>query len=342
MNLLNKLKEKSLQLSSSNFDDLALDIFRFQAENNKVYKDYLTALSFDINTVTSVEKVPFLPIEFFKSSKVISGKWDPTTSYKSSGTTSMDRSIHYVEDERHYLSNTRKVFEEIYQSLDDCVFFALLPSYQSQGHSSLIKMVDYFMGVAQDKSQEKMGGYYLEDFDRLIKDLKGAVNHISIKKSKKKVILFGVGYALLDLAVHVNDLGEDLGGVTIIETGGMKGRRKEMVKADFYSRLKSSMGDVAIHSEYGMTELFSQAYSQDERYYDLPKQMRVIIRDINDPFTILKNGRVGGINIIDLANVHSCSFIETKDLGRSFEADKFEIIGRIDNSDIRGCNLLVV
>ncbi|UXX78878.1 acyl transferase [Reichenbachiella carrageenanivorans] len=279
-------------------------------------------------------QIPFLPVDFFKHHEVKTGHWIPQEVYMSSGTTTSIRSRHYIEDAEFYLNNTKEIFEKLYQPLHEQLFFALLPSYQEQGNSSLVKMVDYFISQSQS---DKVGGFYLDRTAQLITDLSE-----QLQTSSRSIVLFGVGYALLDMVEHVKRAGVRLDGLTIIETGGMKGRRKDMVKSEFYALLKEGMGDVKIQSEYGMTELLSQAYSFNEVSYCLPKQMKVLIRDPEDPFSYLASGRTGGVNIIDLANVHSCAFIETSDLGRLTSEGEFEVLGRLDNSEIRGCNLMVL
>lgn len=328
MSLINSFKKRVANIGEENFEELTLDIFRFQAVNNPVYHAYLQHLNIDVSDVHSTTQIPFLPIEFFKTHEVKSGEWESKKTFMSSGTTGMIRSKHYLDEIEFYLENTRLIFESFYDSLATFRFFALLPSYQEQGNSSLITMVDYFM---QEAKQDD-GGYYLNNTQELTRQIRQSLDR------KSKVALFGVGYALLDLCDNSR---ESLDGLLIIETGGMKGRREEMTKDEFYEIMRSELGEVTIHSEYGMTELLSQAYS-DGQFFRPGRTMRVMIRDVNDPFSQLSDGRVGGVNVIDLANIHSCSFIETKDLGRSFPDGRFEILGRIDNSDIRGCNLLVV
>ncbi|MEO9964427.1 MAG: acyl transferase [Reichenbachiella sp.] len=243
------------------------------------------------------------------------------------------RSKHHIEDVEYYLNNAQSIFENFYGPLEEKIFFALLPSYQEQGDSSLVQMVEFFI----DKSGSfTNGGFYLNKTELLIADLL-----IQLENNTKQVILFGVGYALLDLAELASSLDVKLDGLTVIETGGMKGRRKDMVKEEFYGELKAKLGDIKIHSEYGMTELLSQAYSMNEKSFVLPDCMKILIRDSEDPFSYLTPGRAGGINVIDLANVHSCSFIETSDLGKILSDGTFTILGRLDNSDIRGCNLMI-
>ncbi|UXP30866.1 acyl transferase [Reichenbachiella agarivorans] len=329
MKLINSFKQRLPTLEALGFESLALDIFHFQAQNNQIYMEYLSRLGVDHLRIDSIDKIPFLPIEFFKYHDIKTGEWLEEKAFLSSGTTGMQRSKHLVEDLHFYEQNAKMIFDSFYGDMGNMTFFALLPSYQQQGNSSLIAMVDYFM----KESKSERGGYYLDNTGQLIEDLQNELKH------SHDVVLFGVGYALLDFCEGCRS---PLDGLTIIETGGMKGRREEMTKDEFYTLMKNKLGAVSIHSEYGMTELLSQAYSQENHRFSTPSTMKILIRDINDPFTMLDEGKAGGINVIDLANIHSCSFIETKDLGSVHSDGSFDILGRIDNSDIRGCNLLVV
>lgn len=334
MKLLNSFKKKSAETNSTTFSSLALELFQYQAKSCDVYQKYLKFLDIDARMINDVYQIPCMPIDFFKWHEVKTSQWEAESLFLSSGTTGVTRSAHAIEDVGYYLDNSKNIFETMYGPLSENVFFALLPSYQEQGHSSLVRMVDFFIEKSQSADQ---GGFYFNRPKELIDALQEA-----LATSDKEVILFGVGYALLDLCELAQSMDVRLDDLTIIETGGMKGRRKDMVKSEFYTMLKQSLGDIRIHSEYGMTELLSQAYSTDGQFYRMPDQMRILIRDTEDPFAYLPNGRVGGINVIDLANVHSCAFIETRDLGRVFSEVTFEILGRLDNSDIRGCNLMVV
>ncbi|SMD32145.1 Acyl-protein synthetase, LuxE [Reichenbachiella faecimaris] len=333
MKLLNSFKKKSSKVDKETFCSLALELFHYQSRACAIYQKYLNYLGVDCIRINSIEQIPCLPIDFFKEHKIKTGDWEEEEVFMSSGTTASIRSQHYIEDSKFYLNNAKTIFEEFRGELNQHAFFALLPSYQEQGHSSLVKMVDFFI---HKSNQGNMGGYYLNRLEELVDDLLRALNQTS-----KSIVLFGVGYALLDLVEIAKKRGARLDGLVIIETGGMKGRRKDLVKSEFYSILKIGLGSVRVFSEYGMTELLSQAYSLNEKSYQLPDQMKVLIRDIEDPFNYLKVGETGGVNVIDLANVHSCAFIETKDLGRLSNDREFEILGRLDNSDIRGCNLLV-
>ncbi|MCC9167947.1 acyl transferase [Pontibacter harenae] len=312
------------------FTASALALFKYQAQENSLYKKYLTYLNINIEQVTSLRQIPFLPIEFFKSNTVTTGTFDPEITFYSSGTTQTERSRHLVSHVDWYTYNTKLLFEQFYGSLQEYVVLALLPSYLEQGGSSLVKMVEYF--IKETRQEEE--GFYLHDHQGLLKAVHTA------KGKGKKVLLIGVSYALLDWADELQGQ-EDFNNVIVMETGGMKGRRKEMVREELHAYLKRGFGVDTIHSEYGMTELLSQAYSQGNGIFSTGYTMHVLLRDLNDPLSIDPELRSGGINIIDLANVDSCAFIETKDIGRMRADGGFEVLGRFDNSDIRGCNLLV-
>ncbi|WP_299985558.1 acyl transferase [uncultured Pontibacter sp.] len=327
-----KAQHLQLLLAEQPFDftETALALFRYQAEHNQVYHDYLQHLGRDPKQVTQLEDIPFLPIEFFKTHEVKTGTFEPEVTFYSSGTTQMTRSQHQVASLEWYLRTTKRIFESFYGPLTDYVVLALLPSYLEQGGSSLVAMVDYF--VKQSGQEEE--GFYLRNHDELLQTVKRA------QQKRKKVLLIGVSYALLDWADELKGQ-EDFSHVTIMETGGMKGRRREMIREELHAYLKQGFGVQAIHSEYGMTELLSQAYSLGDGHFHPGYTLRVLLRDLNDPFDIRPDMRSGGINVIDLANIDSCAFIETKDIGRLKPDGTFEVLGRFDNSDIRGCNLLI-
>jgi hypothetical protein len=322
-------KELLTSAQSFDFEAVALELFRLQAAENPVYKKYLFHLGVKPDAVFSLEEIPFLPIEFFKTQEVKTCEFITETIFKSSGTTQQERSQHFVADLSFYLKNAELIFEEFYGPLTGFVFLALLPSYLEQGNSSLVAMVDHF--IKHSGQQEK--GFYLYQ----LTELKNAITNA--RKSGKKVMLFGVTYALLDLAEVIGDA--DFQEVIIMETGGMKGRRREMIREELHAILKTAFSVPAIHSEYGMTELLSQAYSKGNGIFQTPKSMKIMLRDLNDPFEINQNLRSGGLNVIDLANIDSCAFIETKDIGKLHKNDTFEVLGRFDNSDIRGCNLMI-
>ncbi len=314
-------------VNASNFEDIALRVFHFQYKNNLLYQSYAQALYKVPEKITSIREIPFLPIRFSKTHTVISGIWDAQIEFTSSSTSGTGVSRHQVWSLDFYLKNATSIFEQFYGSLKNYHFLALLPSYIERRGSSLIAMIDRF--IKNDDTGNS--GYFLNNHEDLLSKIH------SLKKSKKKTLLWGVSFALLDLAEKWEI---DLSHCIVMETGGMKGRRKEWVREEFHRFLCQRFNIDEIHSEYGMTELLSQAYSKGEGYFSSPAWMKVVIRDINDPFETVKGG-AGAINIIDLANVHSCSFIETEDLGRAVDGSKFEVLGRMDNSDIRGCNLLV-
>jgi hypothetical protein len=314
----------------TDFTQMALSLFRYQAENNPVYKAYLQYLHIQPDQIKALAQIPFLPIEFFKQQKVATGTFEPEVTFLSSGTTQQTRSKHYVADLQWYNQVTTYIFEHLYGPLDQYVVLALLPSYLEQGGSSLVAMVDYF--VKQTGQTEE--GFYLHNHIQLLQSINSA------KARGKKVLLIGVSYALLDWSEELKGT-YDFSDVTIMETGGMKGRHREMVREELHTHLKQGFGVDAIHSEYGMTELLSQGYSKGEGIFYPGQTMQILLRDLNDPFDIGAHHRSGGINVIDLANVDSCAFIETKDIGRIHPESTFEVLGRFDNSDIRGCNLLI-
>jgi len=322
MNFINNFKKQLFNITSASFEEKALDLFYYQAQNNSIYKEYLKFLKINSSAINSMEQIPFLPIEFFKYHKVITGENTHSHVFLSSGTTLPERSKHYIKDISFYEEISEAIFNRFYGNISDYTLLALLPSYQENPQSSLISMIDFFI----KKSNDSNSGYIKPDFKGIGKLLQ-----------KKRAILFGVTYALLDFIEHNK---EDLKELVVIETGGMKGKREEMPKEQFYNVLKVALGISSVHAEYGMTELLSQAYSKGEGIYESPPWMKVLIREINDPFAINNDLKSGGINIIDLANADSCAFIETKDIGNRFEDGRFKVLGRFDNSDIRGCNLL--
>lgn len=317
------------------FEELALAVFRYQAVKNDVYRQYLKGLSIFPDSVKKVEEIPFLPISFFKTHTVIcdSGAKEDIL-FTSSGTTGSVQSKHYVSDVSVYEKSYLKGFEFFYGDIEDYCVLALLPSYLERDGSSLIYMSEDLI----KKSKHADSGFYLNNYDELISKLN------ALEARGQKTILIGVTYALLDLSEKFPlwKRGQgDLKRVTIMETGGMKGKRREMVREELHTALCDGFGINKIHSEYGMTELLSQAYSKGDGIFNCPPWMKILIRDTNDPFSILGTKKTGGINIIDLANINSCSFIATQDLGKIYTDDTFEVLGRFDNSDIRGCNLLV-
>jgi phenylacetate-coenzyme A ligase PaaK-like adenylate-forming protein len=311
------------------FSDMALTVFRFQFENNIVYRSFCDLLYKHPSDVKTIEDIPFLPIQFFKTHDVLSSNEPIKATFTSSGTTGSINSKHYVTDLEIYTQSFTKSFQQFYGAIKDYVVLALLPSYLERQGSSLIYMVDAM--IKQSKHSES--GFYLNN----ISDLKDTV--IVLDSKGKKVLLIGVSFALLDL---IETYQFKLKNTIVMETGGMKGRRKELIRDELHNQLKQGFGVETIHSEYGMTELLSQAYSIGNGLFNTPNWMRVLTRDTEDALSINSTGKAGGINVIDLANINSCSFIATQDLGRVNNDGSFEIIGRFDNSDIRGCNLMVL
>lgn len=310
------------------FTETALQVFRHQAKNCQVYADFIDGLGIDIERIKTIGQIPFLPIEFFKSHHILSSTDVAQITFTSSGTTGMITSSHYVADISWYEDSFRKAFQLFYGDITDYTVLALLPSYLERQGSSLIYM-------AQDlitQSNNSDSGFYLYNYDELAAQL--AKQQIAAKPT----LLIGVTFALLDFVEqHQINFPE----LIVMETGGMKGRRKEMIREELHTVLCQGFGVDAIHSEYGMTELLSQAYSKGEGIFNCPPCMKIITRDTNDPLTLITDGKVGGINVIDLANINSCSFIATKDLGKIYADGSFEVLGRFDNADIRGCNLLI-
>ncbi len=326
MSLSNDLKKRVFEVNESSFEELALDVFHYQYFNNLIYKRFVDYLQKDISQFTKIQDVPFLPIEFFKSHTVVSTESEDYELFESSGTTGVDTSKHLVADLGFYERLSVQIFEEEYGSLNNFVVLALLPSYLERSTSSLVYMMQSFI----EKTNNKRSGFYLNNIDELI------IHLDELKSSGKKVLLVGVTFALLDLAEKFK---VDLSHVILMETGGMKGRRKEMIREEVHQRLSTSFNLDSIHSEYGMTELLSQSYSLGGGVFASSRSMRVLIREPQDPFNLSYN-RAGGVNVVDLGNVDSCSFIATQDIGRLLP-NGFEILGRMDNSDIRGCNLMV-
>jgi len=312
--------------TDADFNRTALAVFQYQYEQVSIYRNFCDALGRP--EPKHFSEIPFLPISFFKTHEIVAKEVgaNKKTIFKSSGTTIGTRSQHFVASTDLYERSFLKTFTEQISDPKDTIIMALLPNYIEQGESSLVYMVDYLIKV----SQHNLSGFYLSDPDALIQSIALA------KTEDKNIILFGVSYALLDFA----ERRVDLSGVKIIETGGMKGRRKEMIKEELHQILTNGLNVRNVFSEYGMTELLSQAYTDGGEYFKTPQWMKILVRDINDPLHLLKDGRTGGVNIIDLANFYSCSFIATDDLGVN-EANKFKILGRFDQSDMRGCNLLV-
>jgi phenylacetate-coenzyme A ligase PaaK-like adenylate-forming protein len=315
--------------TQTEFENLALQIFKFQFENNKVYRSFCDLLYKHPSDIKTIQDIPFLPIQFFKTHKILSSEDNIKATFTSSGTTSNVISKHYVTNLETYKQSFTKGFQQFYGNIDNYVILALLPSYLERKGASLVYMVNDLIS----QSNHTESGFYLDN----ISELKDTL--ISLNSKEKKVLLIGVSFALLDF-VETHQF--NLKNTIIMETGGMKGRRKELIRTELHKQLKSGFGVKNIHSEYGMTELLSQAYSKGKGIFNCPNWMQVLTRDTEDALTIQSQGETGGINVIDLANINSCSFIATQDLGRTYENGTFEIIGRFDDSDIRGCNLMVL
>ncbi|WP_297802518.1 acyl transferase [uncultured Polaribacter sp.] len=311
------------------FKQVALNVFKHQFKNNKVYRSFCDLLYVHPSSINQVEEIPFLPIQFFKSRKILSSLEEVQETFTSSGTTGSITSKHFVTDINLYKESYLKGFSHFYGNIEDYVVLALLPNYLEREGSSLVFMVDDLI----QKSKNSESGFYLNNIEELAKKL------TELDKKGQKVLLIGVSFALLDL---IETAQFNLKNSIIMETGGMKGRRKELVREELHQILQNGFGVSEIHSEYGMTELLSQGYSNGNGVFDTPPWMKILTRDTEDALTIQQIGKTGGINVIDLANYNSCSFIATQDLGKVHKNGTFEIIGRFDNSDIRGCNLMVL
>ena len=329
MNHFNQQFKDNLQnINADNFEENAIQLFNYQYNNNVIYNQFCNHLGRTPDLVNSQQMIPFMPIEFFKNHKIVASSAENYILFESSGTTDAEnKSKHFVADVDFYLKTSELIFNQFYGDLKDFTILALLPNYLERSNSSLIAMVDYFI----KKTNNPDSGYYLYNHEELVEKL---------KKRKGKTLLIGVTFALLDLAESFQiDLNDD---VIIMETGGMKGKRKELLRDEVHQILTQAFNIQHIHSEYGMTELLSQGYSKGNGVFETPAWMKILLRDINDPLTINNQLRYGGVNVIDFANIDSCSFIATQDLGRIKENNQFEIIGRFDASDVRGCNLMVL
>ena len=315
--------------NQEDFTKVALQVFKHQFINNKVYRSFCDLLYIHPSDVKEVKEIPFLPIQFFKTKKVVASLDEVEEVFTSSGTTGSATSNHYITDISYYTESYQKGFAHFYGAIEEYVILALLPNYLERKGSSLVFMVDDFI----QKSNNQKSGFYLNNVEELTKNL------VKLDKSGQKILLIGVSFALLDL---IETAQFNLKNTIVMETGGMKGRRKELIRDELHIILKNGFGVDTIHSEYGMTELLSQAYSKKNGIFDCPPWMQILTRDTEDALTIQQTGKTGGINVIDLANYNSCSFIATQDLGKTHKNGTFEILGRFDNSDIRGCNLMVL
>ncbi|MDA7706138.1 MAG: acyl transferase [Flavobacteriaceae bacterium] len=315
--------------SETDFKAVALEVFKFQFEHNSVYRSFCDLLYKHPSDIHTIEQIPFLPIEFFKTRTIVSTEKSAQVTFTSSGTTGSIVSKHHVCDLEIYKQSFRNGFQSFYGNIEDYTVLALLPSYLERGGSSLVYMANDM--IAQSKQAES--GFYLHDLEALKNTL------LKLEAKGKKTLLIGVSYALLDLIeAHSFELKHTI----VMETGGMKGQRKELVKSELHALLKKGFGVDTIHSEYGMTELLSQAYSNGKGLFETPPWMKILTRDPEDALTIQPIGKSGGVNIIDLANINSCAFIATQDLGKIKPDGRFEVLGRFDQSDIRGCNLMVL
>ena len=315
--------------SEAEFKAVALEVFKFQFEHNSVYRSFCDLLYKHPSDIHTIEQIPFLPIEFFKTRTIVSTNKPVEATFTSSGTTGSIVGKHHVCDLEIYKQSFRNGFQSFYGNIEDYTVLALLPSYLERGGSSLVYMANDM--IAQSKQAES--GFYLHDLEALKNTL------LKLEAKGKKTLLIGVSYALLDLIeAHSFELKHTI----VMETGGMKGQRKELVKSELHALLKKGFGVDTIHSEYGMTELLSQAYSKGKGLFETPPWMKILTRDPEDALTIQPIGKSGGVNIIDLANINSCAFIATQDLGKIKPDGRFEVLGRFDQSDIRGCNLMVL
>lgn len=314
--------------NESDFEETALQVFNYQAEHCAIYRNYIQHLGINPKMVHHYRAIPFLPISFFKTHAIISKAGKPDITFTSSGTTGQTTSKHLVSDVELYKKSFTLAFEQFYRKPDDICILALLPSYLEREGSSLIYMVDELL----KQSKHPYSGYFLHNLEQLAEKLN------ELKQSRQCTMLIGVTYALLDL---IEQFHIDFPELIVMETGGMKGKRKELVREELHQMLSRGFGVEKIHSEYGMTELLSQAYSNGDGIFYSPNWMKVLLRDTSDPLSLVEGQKSGGINVIDLANIYSCSFIATQDLGKNHLDGGFEVLGRFDNADIRGCNLLL-
>ncbi len=328
MNSLNSFKSLFFKSGDIQFDDWALKLFKVQARENTVYNKYLQLIGADVEGINDVGSIPFIPIGFFKNHAVKSSNFNAVRIFESSGTTGSTTSKHHVQDLQFYEKVSEGGFNRFYGQLQEYNIIGLLPSYLERDNASLVYMVRHFI----KKSNSPFSGFYLRDYDRLLSSLQ------SMAKDHRKTIIIGVTFALMELAEFQ---AVDLSNSIVMETGGMKGNRPEVTREEVHFFLKKRFSVNKIHSEYGMTELHSQAYSAENGWFYTPPWMKIMVRDVYDPFEYVAAGNSGGINIIDLANIFSCAFIETSDLGMVNDAGGFRIVGRIDNSDVRGCNLML-
>lgn len=324
-----QIKEAIRKVDTHSFEAVALEVFEYQKQNNPLYQEFINLLGLSNKNIQQIEDIPFLPIQFFKSKQIKTGQWTTSHVFSSSGTTQTTTSTHHLKSAEWYRENSCRFFEQQYGPLENYIVLALLPSYLERKGSSLIFMIDAFI----KNSKHPLSGFFLYNTQQLKEVLSLS------SKENRNILLVGVSYALLDL---IQDYDLQLERLVVMETGGMKGRRKEMTKEQLHTTLKKGFKQTSIHSEYGMTELLSQAYSKKDGIFTPCPTMQVYIREINDPFCMAKLGKVGAVNVVDLLNIDTCSFVATDDLGRKYESGNFSLHGRSDVSDLRGCNLLLL
>lgn len=327
-----EFEDKIFKVNDQQFEALAIDIFRFQSKENPVYSRFISALNINPSSIETILDIPFLPIQAFKTHKVQTTSFEPSFYFESSGTTQTIQSRHYIKDLGIYRKSFIEGFRIFYGEPSEWVIIGLLPSYLERQNSSLVMMVDDLIRLSGKSSS----GFYLDEHDRLA----GILNQL--EQQQQKTLLIGVAFGLLDFAAKYP---MQLEHTVLMETGGMKGRKKELIRDELHAILREAFGIDKIHSEYGMTELLSQAYSTGNGMFQSPPWMKLLTRQEDDPMQLSAGGRhpsTGLINVIDLANLYSCSFIATEDVGRIHTDGRFEVLGRVDNSDIRGCSLLLI
>ncbi|MEQ8908340.1 MAG: acyl transferase [Vicingaceae bacterium] len=324
-----EFEQSIFKVDEHNFEVEAIKLFHFQYHTNPVYQEYVDLIGRPWTSVQSLEDIPFLPIQFFKTHPIKCGSFEPQAIFESSGTTQSVPSKHMIKKLSLYQKSFHLAFEKHYGAIQDYCILALLPAYLERTNSSLVYMANQMI----EESKDIDSGFFLHELEKLKEVLQEK------KKEGKKTLLLGVSFALLDLA-EMHDI-PTWDKLIVMETGGMKGRRKEMVREELHELLKAAFKQEQIHSEYGMTELLSQAYAQENGLFTAPSWMKVLVRQQEDPFRYCRAGETGALNIIDFANLHTCAFIQTDDLGREKEDGKFEVLGRFDQADVRGCNLLV-
>lgn len=330
MSFVHDFKRELVHISDLDFEQKTLSLFHYQYANSIFYRQFVDALGISVGGVQSYLQIPFMPIEFFKYHRITSTEADYMRCFESSGTTDSIRSRLYVYDEPFYWQNCVHIFERFFGAMRDYSFFFLLPSYLERSNSSLVSMANHFYNC----SDKQFGGFYLDDFQTLAHELQRA-----LAVNPKKVVLWGVTFALLDFAEYFSN---PMPQLTVVETGGMKGRGKEPLRSEVHQLLKTKWQLTHVCSEYGMTELFSQGYAMDDDVFSLPSHMRVVLREIDDPLSVhLRQKERGGINVIDLANIDTCAFIATQDIG-VLQQNGFQVLGRFDTSDIRGCSLMAL